>query len=139
STPTQSTQPTPQPTPQPTVTVLTGAGGAAAIGVLPTSASTFVAPADTAGQFLLTRIVALLAQGATVDQLNAAARAVGATRIVTSANGAPLLTLEVPRQTNAAALIKLAATLQAQPGIALAFAAETQESTVLPATSTGAP
>jgi hypothetical protein len=64
---------------------------------------------------------------------------VGATRIATSANGSPLVTLEVPRQANAGALIRLARTLGAQPGIALAFAAQMHAEAVLPEASPGVP
>ena len=95
--------------------------------------------ADVSHGFLLTRLTVLLRPDATVDQLNAAARAVGATRVLTSRNGFPLLTLEVPRQASVGALIALAKTLRAQPGIATAFAARTLQPSMLPSTSAALP
>jgi hypothetical protein len=127
------------PAPPPPPPVLGGAGSAAAVTMLTTTHAAPAAAADVSAGHVLTRLIVVLEQGATVDQLNAAARQVGATRILTSKNGLEMIALEVPRQASVGALRALARTLAAQPGIALAFAATTFKSAVLPEQSTGVP
>jgi hypothetical protein len=105
--------------------------------MLPTVAAGAVRGADISRGFLLTRVVAVLAPDATVDQVNAAARAIGAERISTSTNGWAVVTFDVPRQADIAALRALAKTLAAQRGIAFAFAGRELETSVLPEQSPG--
>jgi hypothetical protein len=117
--------------------VLSGTGSAAAVSMLTTIRGSAVSAADISRGFLLTRIVALLAPNATVDQVNAAARSIGAERISTSTNGIPVVTLDVPRQASIAALKARAKTLAAQPGIAFAFAGREPKASVLPEQAPG--
>lgn len=119
--------------------VLSGSASASAITQLTNSRAARVGGSDVSRGFLLTRLVALLEPTATVDQVNAAARVIGATSIVTSTVGEPLITLEIPRQTGIGALKALARQFAAQPGIAFAFAGSEFGISVLPEQSPGVP
>jgi hypothetical protein len=96
-----------------------------------------VSPDDTLSGYLLTRIVAGIQPTATVAQFNAAAAAIGATRIAASAANSLLVSLAIPHQSSVAALRALATKLQAQPGIELAWAAREAKTSVLPVSSPG--
>jgi subtilisin family serine protease len=114
--------------------VLAGDPSAAAAPALPERDPTPAAPEDIEGDSaLLTRLSAVLRADASVAQVNAAAREVGAGAISFSRTGSPFITLAVPRQPNAAALEALAAQLQAQPGILFASAARQADVLELPA------
>ena len=132
--------PPPPPSPPPAgATLLSGSESALASAVLGTTSDSPLPAADISGNFLLSRLLVSFKADATVGQVNAAARAIGATRITSSEPGSLLVVLEVPRQTDVAALQRLAKTLRGQPGIAFAAPAETAESTVLPEASAGVP
>lgn len=110
---------------------LTGGPGALAV-----TATTDVAPVaalavDVVDGVILTKLDVMLAQGATVGQVNAALAAVDGS-IVHMAAGSPFLTVGVPRQADAAALAALAQVLQSQPGIAAAFPGLEAAAKVLP-------
>lgn len=98
-----------------------------------------LAAQDVSGHFLLSRMLVLFAPTATVGQVNAAARAIGATAITSSDSGSLLVVLQVPRQASVAAIQTLAKTMRAQPGIALAWPGETAKPSVLPAAPGGSP
>lgn len=110
----------------------TGPGGPA-VGVLLSGADTDRAldrlasmaplpadPADLAGGFLLTRIDLVLAEDATVGQVNAALGSVGG-GIVSMEPGINAVVLAVPRQADGEGLRALAAGLAARPGVAFAL------------------
>jgi len=91
-----------------------------------------VAAQDVSGNFLLARMIVLFTPATTVAQVNAAARAIGATAVTSSDSGSLLVVLQVPRQANVAAIQTLAATMRAQAGVALAWPGETAKPAVLP-------
>lgn len=130
---TAASPPAPPPPPSQT-TILGGNGSSAALAVLPTKTATAAAAGDESNGYLLTRVIVLLQANATVDQFNAAARSVNAASILSSRPNFPILTLEVPRQADTAALISLARSLRSQPGVADAFAAKALAPAMLPAT-----
>jgi hypothetical protein len=135
----QSPAPTPpplQPAPPP---LISGSESALASAVLATTSDKPLAAADVSGNYLLSRLLVTLKTDATVGQVNAAARMVGATRITSSEPGSPLIVLEVPRQADVAAIQQLASTMRDQAGIAFAWPGESAESTVLPEASAGVP
>lgn len=127
------------PPPPPLATVLNAPGSAVAVAALPSKTATAVAASDESHGYLLTRLIVLLQANATVDQFNAAARSVNASNILSARPNAAALTLEVPRQTDIAALRALARTLRSQPGIADAFAAKMLAPSMLPPTGGGQP
>ena len=90
------------------------------------------AAADLSGDTLLTRISVVLTTTATVGQLNTAAVKVGATGFAFARPKSLYVTLIVPKQTSAAALETLAASLHGQPGILVAVAGRQLAVKVLP-------
>ena len=135
-----SEPPAPPPPPPPAgITLISGSESALASAVLGTSSDSPLPAADASGNFLLSRLLVDLEENATVGQVNAAARAVGAIRMTSSEPGSLLIVLEVPRQTDVAAIQRLAKTLRGQAGIAFAWPGETAASTILPEASAGVP
>jgi hypothetical protein len=121
------------PPPPPTGTALiSGSESALVSAVLTPKSDGPLAAQDVSGSFLLTRMLVLFQPTATVGQVNAAARVVGATAITSSDSGSLLVVLEVPRQPSVAAIQALAKTMRTQPGIALAWPGETAKPSVLP-------
>lgn len=119
--------------------MISGSESALAAAVLVTTSDSPLPSADISGNFLLSRLLVSLKANTTVGQVNAAARVVGATRITSSEPGSLLIVLEVPRQSNVAAIQQLAKTLRAQAGVAFAWPGETASSAVLPEASAGVP
>lgn len=131
--------PTPPP-PTSTTPPLVAGSETALISAVLTAASDSPVPAqEVSSGFLLSRLVVAFKSEATVGQVNAAARAVGATRITSSEPGSLLVVLAVPRQANVAAIQSLARTMSAQPGVALAWAGQTAKISLLPESSPGVP
>jgi hypothetical protein len=120
--------------PNPPAGLLAGDASALALAALPEREPTPAAHDDIEGDgALLTRLSVVLRADASVAQVNAAAREVGAGAITWSRSGSPFLTLSVPRQPDAAALETLAERLQTQPGILFASAARQADVLELPA------
>jgi hypothetical protein len=119
--------------------LISGSESALASAVLGTASDSSQAAADMSGNFLLSRLLVSLKANATVGQVNAAARVIGATRITSSESGSSLIVLEVPRQADVATIQRLAKTMRGQAGVAFAWPGETAASTVLPEASPGTP
>jgi hypothetical protein len=98
-----------------------------------------VAAADISNGFLLTRLLVLLTPTTTVAQLNAAARAVGATAITSSEANSLAVVLAIPHQTDVAAAQGVAKTMRGQAGIAFAWPGQMARTSVLPELSPGLP
>jgi hypothetical protein len=122
----------PQPPPPPASVLISGSESALVSAVLAQKSDHPLGAQDVSGNFLLTRMAVLFTPTATVGQVNAAARVVGATSITSSESGSLFVTLEVPRQSSVAAIQTLAKTMRAQPGIALAWPGEMAKPSVLP-------
>jgi hypothetical protein len=120
------------PPPPPASGLISGSESALVSAVLTQKNEGPVTAQDVSGNFLLTRMLVLFAPTATVGQVNAAARAIGATAITSADSGSLLVVLQVPRQQSVAAIQALAKTMRAQPGVALAWPAETARPSVLP-------
>jgi hypothetical protein len=114
-------QPQPQPpaAPPPVLMTTTNLGSTPAL------------PADVVDGVILTKLDAMLAAGATVGQVNAALASVNGS-IVHSRVGSPFVTVGIPAQANAQALLAAAQVLAAQPGIAAAFPGRASADKVLP-------
>ena len=95
--------------------------------------------ADISNGFLLRRLLVTLQATATIGQVNAAGRAVGALGITSAEPGSLVVLFEVPRQPDVAALQALAKKLRSQPGIAFAWPGQTARTAVLPEFSPGVP
>ncbi|HKQ14135.1 MAG TPA: hypothetical protein VJT80_11940 [Steroidobacteraceae bacterium] len=130
---------TPPPLPPPASVLISGSEAALVSAVLTQKSDHPLAAQDVSGNFLLTRMAVLFTPTATVGQVNAAARVVGAASITSSESGSLFVTLEVPRQSSVAAMQTLAKTMRAQPGIALAWPGEMAKAAVLPAAPGGSP
>ena len=95
------------------------------------------AATDISNGFLLTRLLVLLTPTTTVAQMNAAARAVGATAITSSEPNSLAVVLAIPHQTDVAAAQSVAKSMRAQPGIAFAWPGQMARPSVLPELSPG--
>jgi hypothetical protein len=132
--------PAPSPPPPPGATALiSGSESALVSAVLIARTDKPLTDQEVSNGFLLSRLLVTFKVDATVGQANAAARAVGATRITSAEPGSLLVVLEVPRQTDAAGIQSLAKTLRAQPGITFAWPGKTATPSVLPEFSAGIP
>lgn len=127
------------PPPPPPNGLISGSESALVSAVLGASSDSALPAQDVSGGFLLSRVLVTFKSDATIGQVNTAARAIGATRITSSEPGSLLVVLEVPRQTNVAAIQGLAKTMRAQPGIAFAWPGHTAKPSVLPEFTAGTP
>lgn len=127
------------PPPPPPSGLISGSESALVSAVLGASSDSALPAQDVSGGFLLSRVLVTFKSDATIGQVNTAARAIGATRITSSEPGSLLVVLEVPRQTNVAAIQGLAKTMRAQPGIAFAWPGHTAKPSVLPEFTAGTP
>jgi len=112
--------PTPPSQPAPPPPLIAGSESALVSAVLVATSDQPLKAQDESNGFLLSRLLVVFKTSATVGELNAAARVVGATRITSSEPGSLLVVLEVPRQSGVAAIQTLAKTMRAQPGVDLA-------------------
>jgi hypothetical protein len=113
--------------------LLAGDAQTKALAQLPSVAPLRASPGDiAAGGELLTRLSVVLKLDATVDDVNAAARAVGATAFALARPNSPFITMVVPRQADARALDTLAAQLRGRAGILHAAAARQLRAQELP-------
>jgi hypothetical protein len=100
---------------------LVGGGASRASAAMVNVAAQPAAEADIDNGLILTRLDVVIAADATVAQVNDALARISATTIVAMRAGTPAFTVAVPRQASADALVILAATLEAQPGILAAL------------------
>lgn len=88
-----------------------GAGTETAIYTLPIATVGYADPANIDGTLIRTRLLAVIAAEATVEQVNAALRSIGG-GVGTSFQGSPLISIVVPPVANEAAALEFAARLQ---------------------------
>lgn len=136
---TAATPPTPPPTSNNPPPLVAGSETALISAVLTTTGDSAVPAQEVSNGILLSRLLVDFKSDATVGQVNAAARVVGATRITSSEPGSPLVVLQVPRQASVAAIMSLARTMRAQPGVVFALPGQTAKTSVLPEFSPGVP
>lgn len=113
-------------------TVLNGDSAQTASATLQDKRSSPVASRDIVRGYLLTRLFVAFKADATVGQVNAAAKLVGASSIAFSSKNSTMLTFEVPRQASIVAMSALAKKINAQPGVFVALPGREFKSSVLP-------
>jgi subtilisin family serine protease len=116
-------EPPPPPPPAPAPGLLPGDASARALDQLLDGDPPLAREDDIDGDTFLSRLYVVLDPAITVGDFNAAAASIGATAVY-GRRGSRFVTLEVPRQSNAAAVGTLADTLELRSGISFATADE---------------